>query len=151
MKKNIAILCIGMLLTIPLLSATVTANEPPETPIIDGPSSGNAGTSYDYHFCTTDPDGDDIYYCVNWDDGTGEVCLGPYPSGVCTTVSHTWDEEGTYIVEVKARDIHDAESDWASLEVVMPVNQQDYSFPIFQRLFERFPNAFPILRQLLGL
>jgi len=103
-------------------------NNPPETPEIHGPTSGNAGTSYDYDFCTTDPDGDEVYYCVNWDDGTGEVCLGPYQSGVCTTVSHTWDEEGTYIVEVKARDIHGAESDWASLEVVMPVSQNTYLF-----------------------
>ena len=123
-------------------------NNPPETPEIDGPTSGNAGTSYDYHFCTTDPDGDEVYYCVNWDDGTGEVCLGPYPSGVCTTVSHTWDEEGTYIVEVKARDIHGAESDWASLEVIMPVNQNTND-PPFLLLLQKIIQRFPILEQLL--
>ena len=61
-------------------------------------TSRNAGTSYEYHFCTTDPDRDEIYYCVNWDDGTGVVSLGPYPSGVCITESHTWDEKGTYII-----------------------------------------------------
>ena len=37
------------------------------------------------------------------------------------------------------------------LEVSMPVNQHSYSFPLLQRLLECFPNAFPILRQLLGL
>ena len=139
----------GEVTTGPIWSFTTTAgNNPPETPTIDGPTSGNAGTSYDYDFCTTDPDGDEVYYCVNWDDGTGEVCLGPYPSGVCITESHTWDEEGTYIVEVKARDIHDAESDWASLEVVMPVNQNTNYSP-FLLLLQKIIQRFPILEQLL--
>jgi hypothetical protein len=133
------------------LTIVISNNTPPSIPDIDGPTSGQAGTSYDYNLCTTDPDGDEVFYCINWDDGTGEVCIGPYPSGVCTTVSHTWEEQGTYNVEVKAKDIHDAESDWASLEVVMPVNQQSYSFPLLQRLIQRFPNAFPILQQILGI
>ena len=36
---------------------------------------------------------------------------------------HTWDEEGTFIVQAKAKDIFDAESEWGTLEVTMPLNQ----------------------------
>ena len=52
---------------------------------------------------------------------------------------------------VIAKDTSHARSDWAYLEVTMPVNQQFYLFPLLQRLLERFPNAFPILRHLLDL
>jgi len=126
-------------------------NNPPETPDIDGPTEGNAGEEHTYEVCSTDPEGDDIIYCIDFGDDTGEVCVGPFPSGTCASVDHTWIEEGTYTVKVKATDTYGAESDWATLEVVMPVNQQITAYPLFQRILERFPNAFPILRILLGL
>ena len=37
------------------------------------------------------------------------------------------------------------------VSIVTPVNQQVDIHPLFQRILERFPNAFPILRYLLGL
>ena len=49
--------------------------------------------------------------------------------------THTWIEEGTYIVKVKATDIYGAASDWATLEVVMPVNQQVFN-SLFQMILE---------------
>jgi len=96
-----------------------TQNNPPTAPTIDGPTSGTAGTAYTYTFSATDPDGDDIFYCVNWSDGTGEVCIGPFASGEEVTASHTWSEPGTYLVKIKARDIYDAESDAGTLEVTI--------------------------------
>jgi hypothetical protein len=122
-------------------------NNPPETPTIDGPTNGKIGVKYDYTVSTTDPDGDDVYYCVNWSDDTGEVCIGPFASGEEVTVSHTWSVKGTYIIKVKARDIYDAESDWGTLQVKMP---RTYT-PLILKLLERFPHAFPILRHLMGL
>lgn len=95
-------------------------NNPPEKPTIEGPSSGKTGTAYDYYFCSSDPDGDDIFYCVNWGDGSGEICLGPYLSNTCITVSHTWTIDGTYTIKAKARDSNQAESDWATFSVSMP-------------------------------
>ena len=124
-------------------------NSPPETPTIEGPTNGNAGTQYDYDLCSSDPDGDDIYYCIDWDDGSGEICIGPYPSGVCTIVSHTWDEQGTYAVKVKARDTHDAESDWATLSVTMPRNRAIKT--LFLNFLQKNPHIFPILQQFFGL
>ena len=127
----------------------VIANNPPDDPDIDGSTNGKAGTAYTYTFTSTDPDGDDVYYCINWGDDSGEVCIGPYPSGEGAIATHTWTDQGTYIIEAQAKDIYDAESDWVSLEVSMP---RSITFNIFfQRIFERLPNGFPNLRYIFGL
>jgi len=127
--------------------AEIYVNNPPDIPAIDGPAKGKPGTEYTYDICASDPDGDNIYYCINWGDGTAEVCIGPYPSGTCATAKHTWTKKGTYTVKAKARDIYDAESDWGTLSVSIP---RTYN-PFILRLLERFPNMFPILRHLMGL
>ncbi len=94
-------------------------NNPPSTPTIDGPTQGTAGNTYTFTFSSTDPEGDDIYYCVNWSDDTGEICIGPFASGEEVTATHTWSLPGTYLVKVKARDIYNAESDPGTLEVII--------------------------------
>jgi len=127
----------------------IEENNPPSDPIITGETQGQYGEPYDYTFMATDPDGDDVWYFIEWGDGFCEDWIGPYSSGQDVIVSHTWGEEDTYTISSKAKDTFDAESDWAYLEITMPVNQHSYSFPLLQRLLERFPNAFPILRNLL--
>ncbi len=101
-------------------------SEPPLTPVINGPTSGNVGEEQVYTFNAIDPDGDNIYYCIDWGDNSNEVCIGPFPSGTEQTSSHTWNEEGTYIIRAKTRDIHNAESDWVNFEVTMPKNKMEY-------------------------
>jgi hypothetical protein len=96
-----------------------TQNEPPTTPVIDGPTTGVVGTEYAYTFSSTDPDGDAIYYCLNWSDGTGEVCTGPFPSGEVETAHHTWTEPGTYLIKITAHDDYDATSDPGTYEVTI--------------------------------
>ena len=143
--------CVLLTVMILFLSVTpVTANNPPETPTINGPTSGNSGTTYPYTFSTTDPDGDDVSYCINWGDDTGEFCIGPYASGKEVTNTHTWSVEGTYMVKIKAIDIYNAESAWETLTVTMPCSYNRPLFQFWERLLERFPTAFPLLRQLLG-
>ncbi len=86
---------------------------------------------------------------IEWGDDQYEDWFGPYSSCEEVVMSHIWDKRGTYEIKAKAKDEFGAESEWGYLEVTMPVNQHSYSFPLIQRLLERFPNAFPILRQLL--
>jgi len=126
-------------------------NGPPEVPIITGETQGHYGESYDYTFVSTDRENQDVRYYIEWGDDTFEEWIGPFVSGEEVVLSHTWDEEDTYTIRAKAKDIFDAESQWGTLSVTMPVNQHSYSFPLLQRLLERFPNAFPILRQLLDM
>ena len=97
-----------------------------------------------------DPDNDELFYYVDWDDGTYDDWFGPFASGTDTIASHIWNEKGEYTIKVKAKDTFGHESDWATLPVTMPRNRLLTS-PFFMRLLERFPNAFPILRHLMGL
>ena len=148
MSKKIIILGICMTLLIPALSATAVLNSPPNIPTIEGPPSGKTGTEYEYSFCSEDPDGDDIYYCIDWDDGVGEICIGPFPSGVCIIEKHTWTSDGTYTISAKARDTNQAESDYAYLTVSMPRTKTIYS-SLFLNFLQQHPNMFPILQQLI--
>jgi hypothetical protein len=128
----------------------IVVNEPPEKPQITGPSSGNNGQSYDYTFITTDVDGDQLYYTIEWGDGQNNTWIGPYTSGQPVTIPHTWAQKGTYTVRAIAKDVHNAESDWATLEVTMPFSYNIPFQPFWQRFFELFPNALPIFRHILG-
>jgi carboxypeptidase T len=123
-------------------------NEPPDPPTINGPTTGKVGTRYIYSVVSTDPDGNDVFYFIDWGDGTNSSWIGPYASAQTITANHTWSAQGTYVIKAKARDSYGAESSWSTLSVKMPMSLPFLSF--WQRLFERFPNAFPILRHLLG-
>ena len=131
-----------------LATASRPVNNQPEIPGITGPKNGNIGTEYGYTFSSFDPEDHNVFYYIEWGDGTDNGWIGPYSSGQEITVSHSWDEEDTYTIRAKAKDIFDAESSWGTLQVTMPVNQQ-YRYPMFYWFLERFPNAFPILRHLI--
>jgi hypothetical protein len=132
------------------LSVTITDNTPPSTPQITGPSEGKPGNPYLFNMVTSDPQDQNIYYFVDWGDNTTTDWLGPYVSGTEIHVTHTWATEGNYTVKVKAKDIMDSESDWGTLQVLMPTEYK-FSFNVFlHHLMEAFPHMFPILRHLLG-
>lgn len=114
-------------------------NTPPSLPTINGPSQGKAETAYNYTIQAEDPDGDDIYICVNWSDESGEVCLGPFNSGEIVTVSHTYQEQGTYPVKAKTQDAYGDESEWQTLEVSMPKQRSFFFAFIFSYILEEIP------------
>jgi len=99
------------------------SNNPPNKPTITGPTSGGAGTSYTYTFDSTDPDGDQVSYYVDWGDGTNTGWFGPYASGATQTKSHTWSSQRTYTIQAKAKDTNGAESGLSTLSVTMPRNR----------------------------
>jgi len=128
---------------------TIVENEPPNAPTIEGETSGKPGTSYPYTFTSTDPDGNQISYYIKWDDGSITDWTAFQASGPPGySESHTWDEQGTYTIEAKAKDTYGVESDWATLDVTMPRNRTMVN-SLFLRLLERFTNLFPILQLLL--
>lgn len=132
------------------LTITIVLNDAPATPTINGPASGAPGKAYLFRMQTTDSDGDLVYYFIDWGDNTTTDWIGPFNSGAQATTTHTWSEQGTFTVKVKAKDVPGDESDWGTLDIVMP---KDYRFSLqmfLQHLFERFPNLFPILRYLMG-
>jgi len=116
---------------------------------LDGPTKVKVGTTHTYTFSVIDPQDQLIYLLLDWGDGSDTGWMGPYESGEEDSRSHAWTVEGTYTITLYAKDEYDAESS-ISLRVQVPKNKPYfYNFPILNWLFERFPNAFPILRYLL--
>ena len=126
-------------------------NVPPNKPATpSGDASGKVGVSYVYESSTTDINGDKISYLFDWGDGTDSGWVGPFDSGDICQESHIWNTKGSYSIKVKAKDTFGAESPWSDpLPVTMPYTYKP--IPQFlELLFQRFPNAFPVLRHLLG-
>ncbi len=96
----------------------------PEAPKIDGPTNGKVGKNYKYNFISTDPNGDNIYFYVEWGDGTNTGWVGPYNSGKQVIFNHTWGSSGEYTIRAKAKDIHGKRSLWSDpllVNIVLPV------------------------------
>jgi len=125
-------------------------NHQPDDPTIEGPTSGSAGTAIEYDITGRDPDGFDISYFVDWGDDTNTGWTDYVSSGTMVTLDHTW-EKGDYTITCKSRDLAHNESNEVTLEISIPRSRDvSYKLNIFERLFNRFPNAFPVLRGLLG-
>jgi len=115
-------------------------NNPPNKPTIAGPTSGKAGSEYEYTFTVDDLDGNDIYLWVLWFEGCPGVSWdGPYESGEEIKKTFTYTERGSYTIEVKAKDIYNAESEWETLDVSMPRNN-------IKLFFREFPMIFQLLK-----
>jgi len=123
-------------------------NYAPLKPIISGPKTGVPGVNYSFTFKSTDPEGEDIYYYVDWADGTNSGWLGPYSSGEEVTLEHYWATRKIYSIKAKAKDVNNDESEWGYYNFNVP-RVKLFGNPILLRLLERFPNIFPILRLLL--
>jgi hypothetical protein len=130
-------------------TTSTNPNTPPNPPEISGQAKVKPGITYKYTITATDPDSDMVYGYIAWGDDTITDWVGPYNSGEAFFVDHAWGVKGTYIVKVKAKDEHGAESDWATLNVKVPTNLS-FTNPFLHWFFEQFPNAFPILRHLLA-
>ncbi|MCK5112516.1 MAG: hypothetical protein KAQ84_03135, partial [Thermoplasmatales archaeon] len=135
----------------PALTVVITTTAPNKPATPSGETQGQTGTSYPYSTSATDPDGDKLEYgwdwdgdnvVDQWDDNGGSY----YPSGTPISTSHAWSADDTYYVKVKAKDIYGAESVWSDpLTVTMPKNNL-FINTWFLWFLERFPRAFPILR-----
>jgi hypothetical protein len=125
-------------------------NSPPTTPTITGNTSGNKKTPYTYNFTGSDPDGFKVSYYVDWGDNTTANWTTFTASNVPIKLTHTWTTKGTYTIKCKVKDLIETESDWGTLSVTMPCSYETPKLPFFELFFQRFPNAFPVLRQLFG-
>ena len=105
-----------------LKCARKTMNNPPDKPEkIKGIKIGFPGHNYTYSTSTADKDGDQLYYMFDWGDGIITGWLGPYNSGEEVKATHAWEKNGTYIIRVKAKDVHYSESEWSDpVPITMP-------------------------------
>lgn len=127
---------------------TLSPNKPAKP---SGLSRGKVGTSYSYTTSTTDPDGDKVYYWFDWGDETNSGWIGPNNSGQTISSSHTWSNQGYYNIKVKAKDLHDVESEWSDLFVVTMPRNKIKTKTYFMRFLENNLNLFSKLRDILKL
>ena len=116
-------------------------NNPPESPSkVEGPDESEINKELSYQTQTTDPDGDQVYYMFDWDDGTHSEWLGPYESGETCTATHTYTKEGEYRVKAKAKDTYDVQSSWKRSEENMRLELM---------FLRNILNNFPFLQKIL--
>ena len=127
---------------------TFITTHSPDAPSIKGSSEGTAGKSYTFNVTATEPDEENILYYFDWGDGTNSGWLGPYPSGTMIEKSHSW-KAGSWTIKVKAKDIHDIESEWGTLKITISKNRANYQ--AYQHFFQKLIKHFPILLNLMHL
>ena len=124
------------------------SNNAPERPVINGPVKFENLTWVNFTFKTNDPDDDDVYYYIDWDEGEIDEWIGPYHSGEEFKLRHYWVFRDNYELRVKAKDIYGDESEWATLKVSVPKNKQTYD-NLFITIIKSLINRFPLIQNLL--
>jgi len=130
------------------LYPVLIGNEPPDPPTINGRIFGYKGLEYEYKFSTTDSEEDDIYYWIEWGDGTNITDYGPNVSGEEISLSHTWKKNGFYTIAAWARDEHGFVGKSSEFKLWIAKDKSIHN-SFIDMFFERYPNAFPILRYLI--
>ncbi len=136
-----------VLATLAELTQLYMMSYPPYPPSIEGPTIGAEEIEYDYTFLTTDPEGEDVYYFIDWGDGTFSDWIGPYSSGEEISVSHMWSSPGEYEVRAKARDIYNYQSQRSDVLLVTivengPPDTPDISGPTTGKPGEEYGYTF---------
>lgn len=126
-------------------------NTQPSAPTIDGPTTCTKNVDYDFIFSAEDAEDDGVYFWVQWcNDGHCAKWNGPYPSGEDITINHSFHDLGTFSIKAKAMDFYGNESGWTEFEITVARSKaSNYNF--LEKLFDRFPNAFSLLKLVLGL
>jgi hypothetical protein len=93
---------------------------PPLWPKIYNPvGEYEPGEELECSFLSQDFYGDDLFYLIDWGDGTNTGWIGPYPSGEVISIQHVWFEEGGYWIRAKAENTNGFESGWTNYRFIM--------------------------------
>jgi hypothetical protein len=120
---------------------------PPNIPDISGPTDGDIDTDHTYSITTVDPDGDLVSFYVDWGDDTSSGWTDFVLSDTIVNLTHTWDNENTYEIKVKAKDSNDVESEWGMLTVNMPKSKLSQLFDFIKN---HHPNIFNRITNILN-
>ena len=131
------------------LIITIVEDEAPEIPEIAGPNIVFGGREVEFSFKANDPEGHDIYFKIDWDDGEQIDWIGPYSSGETVVFSHTWYQKGEYYIKAWARDIFEKESGQGWHRINVPLSKTRNV--AFTNLFAKILSNRPILARVLYL
>lgn len=125
-------------------------NTQPDAPTIVGPDKVGAGVEISFNLSTDDAEEDGVSYMVDWNDSSTPEWTEIFAIDEEVTLSHTWEEKGKYTIKAKAMDFYGNESDWTEFEISVPRNKA-FEVGFIELLFLRFPNAYKIIKNILGL
>jgi hypothetical protein len=127
---------------------------PPSKPAKpSGPLSGKIGISYSYSTSSIDINSDKVKYGWDWngdsvvdvwDDNNGNY----YSSGTTISTSHSWNNQDSYSIKVKAEDINGGQSDWSDPLTVTIPKKRFFNVQIDTFLMD-FPTLFLIFQCIL--
>ena len=125
-------------------------NQPPNSPTIIGSDKGNVDEEIQFNISSMDPDGDDVYYYVDWGDNQIDEWIGPYSSDHQVKLSHIWSEKGDYLIKVKSKDIFYEESEYTTFPISIPKSKTNVDFLklCLQKILTHFPMLEKILNQI---
>jgi len=105
-------------------------SDPPNKPSTpNGPDLGILNIEYSFASSATEPDGEDVYYLFDWDDGSNSGWIGPYNSGDTATAFHSWEAIGDYDVKVVAKDINGVQGLWSDPHTISIVDNRPPNNP----------------------
>ncbi len=95
-------------------------NHPPSNPEVQGNIEGNQFIEYTFEVMSTDPDGDQLQYIINWGDTTPEETDGFYNNATTAYITHTFTKSGEFTLSFKASD-GDKESAWVYHTILIDI------------------------------
>lgn len=96
-------------------------NQPPLAPTLSGPEQGSVLKTYSLRLVTTDSNGDNVRFLIDWGDGTQNV-TGFMPSNQNILIPHRWTSWGYFVIQAYAEDdFENASSTISSLTVAVDV------------------------------
>lgn len=122
---------------------------------------GSARTLDDVIYLTqpvNNPSWNEIYYLVDWGDGTFSDIIGPVLPSEALEIPHSWERSGNYQIRIKTmltNDYSSEESGWSdSIPVTISKNRilEINQFSLFlEKLIQHFPRVVQFLQQFFGL
>jgi hypothetical protein len=114
-------------------------NQPPSASTITGPSQGDPNIPQEFKFKSSDPEGDDVRYHIDWDDETPIETTDYSPAYTQVDVIHTYTQSGKYTITANAEDEDDNTGPCSTLLFTCPRDKAVTNNMLLYRLFGRFP------------
>lgn len=126
------------------------SNDPPTMPVFDNPKKVCVNTVYEFYVSSTDPNYDQIYFKINYFDGTITDWIGPFGYNANVKFTHVYTEQGGYQLAAKAIDDPNGDGDLSDGKESPQGNSHVTVFRVRSRydmiLFKIF-NMFPLLKK----
>jgi len=108
----------------------IVDNTIPCCPLIQGPDNeAMVDEILTFKAKAEDPDGDQVQFKIDWGDEIGDWTSFIDSNVWLEGITHAWDTAGEYIIQIKARDIHGAESAWEEASFPVIITDDDDEEP----------------------